>query len=211
MIKARRIPRERLAAALTLVLAAVLVTYAATSTLAAAESARPATPPATPKVSAVAVKPVVAADATELLVSTTTTNPPVKGDARAADEPPSRPAVAPAKRKLSATSVKPRTRTIRMEVTAYCACRECCGPNAKGITASGRPVTYNRGKFVAADTSLLPFGTKLIIPGYNNSRAVPVLDRGGAIEGRRLDLFFPSHQQALQWGRQMVDVTVVED
>src|SRR5688572_2660435 len=48
-----------------------------------------------------------------------------------------------------------RTRTMLMEVTAYCACPRCCGPRAQGITASGRRVSYNGGKFVAADTSIL--------------------------------------------------------
>src|SRR5687768_9150405 len=30
----------------------------------------------------------------------------------------------------------PKTKTIEMEVTAYCACKKCCGPKAQGITAS---------------------------------------------------------------------------
>ena len=100
--------------------------------------------------------------------------------------------------------------TIRMEVTAYCPCVKCCGPNAQGITASGKLITHNGGKFVAADTSLLPFGTKLVIPGYADNQAVEVADRGGAIKGNKLDLFFPTHEAALVWGRQMVEVTVIQ-
>jgi 3D (Asp-Asp-Asp) domain-containing protein len=96
-----------------------------------------------------------------------------------------------------------------MEVTAYCPCTKCCGPNAQGITASGLHVSYNGGKFVAADTDLFPMHTRLIIPGYD-SQAVPVIDRGGAIKGNKLDLYFPTHDEALQWGRQWIDVTVVE-
>jgi 3D (Asp-Asp-Asp) domain-containing protein len=109
------------------------------------------------------------------------------------------------------TSAKLRkTRTIRMQVTAYCACKKCCGRSARGLTASGRRVTYNGGAFVAADTDLLPFGTKLVIPGYQNGKPVEVIDRGGAIKGRHIDVFFPSHEQALQWGNQWLDVTVFE-
>ena len=104
----------------------------------------------------------------------------------------------------------PETRVITMEVTAYCPCKKCCGPKAQGITASGRHVSHNDGLFVAADTRVLPFHTKLVIPGYANGSAVPVLDRGGAIKGRKLDVFFPSHQEALKWGRQKVEVTVIE-
>jgi 3D (Asp-Asp-Asp) domain-containing protein len=95
-----------------------------------------------------------------------------------------------------------------MEVTAYCPCRKCCGRGAHGVTASGLRVSANAGQFVAADT-FLPFHTKLLIPGYGD-RPVPVLDRGGAIKGNRLDVFFPTHRQALDWGRRMIEVTVVE-
>ena len=109
----------------------------------------------------------------------------------------------------AATQRKPRV--IRMEVTAYCACTECCGPNAQGITASGKPVTHNNGRFVAADTSLLGFGTTLSIPGYYSGQPVKVLDRGGLIKGRKLDVFFPSHRRAKKWGVRQLDVTVVED
>jgi 3D (Asp-Asp-Asp) domain-containing protein len=100
-------------------------------------------------------------------------------------------------------------RVLKMEVTAYCPCKKCCGKNAHGVTASGLHVTHNAGLFVAADTSMLPFHTKLFIPGYAGGKSVPVLDRGGAIKGNRLDVFFPTHEQALKWGRRVVEVTVM--
>ena len=99
-------------------------------------------------------------------------------------------------------------RQMWMEVTAYCPCTKCCGPHANGITASGQPVTVNLGRFVAADTRVLPFGSTVRIPGYHDGQPVPVLDRGGAIKGDHLDVFFPSHQQALDWGRRWVLVEV---
>lgn len=101
-------------------------------------------------------------------------------------------------------------RWVWMEVTAYCPCQKCCGPQASGITASGLPVSHNGGRFVAADTSILPFGSRVWIPGYHDDNPVPVIDRGGAIKGNRLDVYFPSHQQALQWGRQWLLVAVVD-
>jgi 3D (Asp-Asp-Asp) domain-containing protein len=106
--------------------------------------------------------------------------------------------------------IGPRVRTMRMEVTAYCPCTKCCGENAQGITASGRDVSYNNSRFVAADTTVLPFHTKLVIPGYHSGATVEVIDRGGAIKGNKLDLYFPTHEEALEWGRQWVDVTIVE-
>lgn len=106
--------------------------------------------------------------------------------------------------------VAPRYRVIMMEVTAYCPCTKCCGENAQGITASGKPVTHNDGRFVAADTRLLPFNTKLSIPGYYGAEPVPVLDRGGAIKGNKLDVYFDSHDTAKQWGRRMIPVRILQ-
>ena len=97
-----------------------------------------------------------------------------------------------------------------MEVTAYCPCPRCCGPKASGLTASGKPVAYNGGRFVAADTAQLPFGTRLSIPGYHETQPVEVIDRGSAIKGNKLDVFLPDHDQAKAWGRKWLAVTVFE-
>ncbi len=60
---------------------------------------------------------------------------------------------------------------------------------------------------IAADTNYYPFGTRMYIPGYGWGT---VEDRGSAIKGpARIDLFFSSHQEALQWGRRKVNVTIV--
>lgn len=107
--------------------------------------------------------------------------------------------------------VGPKLRKIMMEVTAYCPCPKCCGPRAQGITASGRRVSYNGGRFVAADTRILKFNTRLLIPGYAGAQAVEVIDKGGAIKGNKLDVYFPTHQEARKWGRQKLLVTVLED
>jgi 3D (Asp-Asp-Asp) domain-containing protein len=98
-------------------------------------------------------------------------------------------------------------RPVTMTVTAYCPCRKCCGPAARGVTASGEPVSHNRGRFVAADRSI-PFGTRISIPGYHGGIAVPVTDRGGAITGRRLDVYFPTHAAARAWGVRRVVVKI---
>lgn len=87
------------------------------------------------------------------------------------------------------------------EVTAYCPCEKCCGEYADGITASGHMIRIG-DRFCAAD-SIIPFGKYLDIPGYGY---VPVLDRGGAIKGRKLDVFFNTHQEALEWGRKKLEI-----
>jgi len=102
------------------------------------------------------------------------------------------------------------SRTVRMLVTAYSPDARSCGAFADGITASGYSVKTNGMRLVAADTVRLPFGTMLSIPGYDNGYIVPVLDRGGAITGDHLDVLFPTHGQALQWGVQHLDVTIWE-
>jgi 3D (Asp-Asp-Asp) domain-containing protein len=104
----------------------------------------------------------------------------------------------------------PVAHVIWMEVTAYCPCTKCCGPNAQGMTASGNDVSYNGGAFVAADTTHYAFGTKLSIPGYHDGQSVEVIDRGSAIKGDHLDVFFPTHEQAVEWGRQRLPVTIVQ-
>jgi len=97
-----------------------------------------------------------------------------------------------------------------MTVTAYCPCEKCCGQWADGITASGLPVTANGRKFVAAPREIA-FGTLITIPGYptESPAPVPVLDRGGAIKGDRLDVFFPTHAEAMAWGVRTLDVKIV--
>lgn len=87
-------------------------------------------------------------------------------------------------------------------ITAYCHCSKCCG-KTNGITASG--VKATEGVTVAMD-KLMPFGTKIYIDGVGERI---VQDRGGAIKGNRIDLYFDSHQEALNFGRQTKEVTIL--
>lgn len=101
-------------------------------------------------------------------------------------------------------------KTMTMTVTAYSPDERSCGKWADGITASGYSVWTNGMKLVAADTRILPFGSLISIPGYDNENIVPVLDRGGAIKGKRLDVLYPTHERARQWGVQELEVTIWE-
>lgn len=104
-------------------------------------------------------------------------------------------------------NVEPQVGTL-MRVTAYCPCEKCCGKYANGYTASGHRIEEG-DRFVAANASV-PFGTEMIVPGYNENRPVPVLDRGGAISGDHIDVFFDTHQEALNWGIQYLKVIIVK-
>ncbi|MEM7602816.1 MAG: 3D domain-containing protein [Verrucomicrobiota bacterium] len=117
----------------------------------------------------------------------------------------------------------PRGRSVTVEATGYCKCGSCCGwkrnwlgrpvytsgslkgkPKEVGITASG--TMAQPFHTIAADTDVYPFGTKMFVPGYGWG---VVEDVGGAIKGERIDLFFPSHQDALEWGRKEVTIEVI--
>lgn len=88
------------------------------------------------------------------------------------------------------------------KVTGYCSCSKCCG-KATGRTASGTIATA--GRTVAA-SSALPYGTKVNINGHTYT----VEDRGGAIKGNKIDIYFSSHAQALAWGVKYLPVEVVK-
>lgn len=121
----------------------------------------------------------------------------------------------PAVRWFDARPVKP-SRVIWMTVTAYSPDERSCGDSADGITATLHCVTTNGHNLVAADPKILAYGSMLTIPGYaigagagpHEPAIVPVLDCGGAIKGYRLDVLFPTHEEAMAWGVRELPVTV---
>ena len=97
---------------------------------------------------------------------------------------------------------------ITMTVTAYSPDAASCGDSADGLTATLHSVETNNFNLVAADPRLLPYGSMLSIEGYSNGDIVPVLDCGGAIKGRHIDLLFPTHAEAREWGVKQIKVIV---
>lgn len=87
------------------------------------------------------------------------------------------------------------------KITAYCSCAKCCG-KTNGVTAMGTKATA--GRTVAA-SSKYAFGTKLNINGHTYT----VEDRGGAINGNKIDIYVNSHAEALAWGVRYLPVSVV--
>lgn len=93
--------------------------------------------------------------------------------------------------------------TLEVDVTHYCACTKCCGPNAQGITASGKQVATG----MVAMSSFYPFGTLIEINGVMYT----VEDRGGSgIENSRsrVDIYVPDHNEALRLGRFTTTATI---
>lgn len=97
---------------------------------------------------------------------------------------------------------------MRMTVTAYSPHAASCWPSDDGITASLHRVDVNGFRLVAADSRLLPLGSLVSVPGYDEGRVVPVLDRGGKIKGKRLDVMFATHEEARRWGVRTLEVVV---
>jgi 3D (Asp-Asp-Asp) domain-containing protein len=95
--------------------------------------------------------------------------------------------------------------TVRMRVTGYCACSQCCSKD-DGITANMHRI--RPGDVLLAADKKFCFGTQMMIPGYNGGRPVKVMDRGLVITGNRLDLFFHNHAVAKNWGVKYVNVRV---
>lgn len=89
---------------------------------------------------------------------------------------------------------------------AYCPCPQCCGQWSGGLTASG--TVPEEGRTVAADWDVLPAGTELYIEGVG-WRVVE--DTGAGIDGQALDIYMPSHEAALRFGVQEMEVWCEQD
>lgn len=87
-------------------------------------------------------------------------------------------------------------RTFR--ATAYC---------LKGRTATGGGV---RRGIVAADTRVLPLGTKVYVDAGAYSGTYTVTDTGGAVRGNILDIWVPSCSEANRFGRKSIGVSVMQ-
>lgn len=91
------------------------------------------------------------------------------------------------------------------KITHYCACKKCCGPNAQGITASGKRVEEN--KTIAVDPKVIELGSQVYIEGYGYMEAQ---DTGSAIKGNIIDVYVADHQEALNLGVVYKDVYLVK-
>lgn len=98
-------------------------------------------------------------------------------------------------------------------VTAYCPCVTCCGewskehPSRVGtdyvqMTASG--TIPEEGRTIGVDPNVIPYGTVVVIFGHEYVAE----DSGAALNGNTIDIYFDSHDEALDFGRQTVEVFV---
>ncbi len=101
-------------------------------------------------------------------------------------------------------SVPKYTKVLNMVATAYCPCNKCNYPYGGQPSYIGLPLGHG---IVAVDPNVIPLRTRLYIEGYGEAIAA---DTGGAIKGNRIDLCFPDHQSALNFGIKNVKVYILE-
>ena len=102
--------------------------------------------------------------------------------------------------------------SITVTATGYTAGVESTGKDAShpsyGITYSGVRVKRDLYSTIAADLKVFPIGTILFIPGYGYG---VVADKGGAIKGNSIDLYYDTVQDVYkQWGKRNLKIYVVK-
>lgn len=114
---------------------------------------------------------------------------------------------APAKKEKSKTPSRSNdkvTKEITVSASAFTAnCNGCSGITSSGINLKKNPDV----KVIAVDPSIIPIGTKVHVEGYGYAIAG---DTGGAIKGNKIDVFFPTKNEAYKWGRKNVTVKILE-
>lgn len=101
-----------------------------------------------------------------------------------------------------------RGEPMTLIATAYCGENypHICNDGDATKTATG--VRPKAGRTIAVDPRVIPYGSKVII----NGNTYIAEDCGGAIKGnKRVDIFFDTHQEALQWGIRTVEAIVITE
>lgn len=86
---------------------------------------------------------------------------------------------------------------VEFNATAYC---------LKGRTASGMDA---RPGMIAADPRVLPLGTVVHLRSGSYTGTYRVMDTGGRIKGRLVDVYVATHKEAVQFGRRQVKIKVL--
>ena len=76
----------------------------------------------------------------------------------------------------------------------------------RGRTATGGSV---RRGIIAADRRVLPLGTRVRLEAGSYSGEYLVADTGGAVRGRKIDIWVPQTSEAMRFGRRPVRLTVL--
>lgn len=109
-------------------------------------------------------------------------------------------------------SIRRGTRTIQVEATAYTAdCEGCSGITKSGVDVRST-ITHEGKRVIATDPSVIPLGTTVTLRFKNGSTMkATAQDIGAAINGHEIDILVGSKSEAVQFGRQPVEVVINEN
>ena len=142
-------------------------------------------------------------EVSRVVLSQTMTIPPVTeviamgtGEAVSAPAPDAMPVIGDGIIRLPTGEVLTYTDTATVRATAYTHTDEGCDM----ITATGSTVHIGT---VAVDPRYIPYGTRMFIVANDGSYVYGISeaeDCGGAIKGDRVDLYFPTYAECMQFG-----------
>lgn len=89
-----------------------------------------------------------------------------------------------------------RGRVIKVEATAY--------THTGNRTATG--TWPEEGRTIAVDPDVIPLGSQVVIEG----KEYIAEDTGGVVKGNIIDIFMDSETECWNWGRQEIDILVIE-
>ncbi|MGI9657502.1 MAG: 3D domain-containing protein, partial [Gaiellaceae bacterium] len=144
-----------------------------------ARLAREVEPPAA--ASSTASEPIPAADPPPAPGAAAPSSPPPASNPSPASPPPAPPPLPPGGPGAGSQ--------MTVVATAYA---------LQGTTAVG---VQTQPGIVAVDPNVIPLGAKMSIPGYGDGVAA---DTGSAVKGAIIDVWFPTVEEALAWGRRTV-------
>jgi 3D (Asp-Asp-Asp) domain-containing protein len=133
----------------------------------------------------------------------TTQKAEAAAEAADADETNKAAAAAPEASKAAVDNSEPETET---GASAPAATFTATAYSLRGRTASGAGV---RRGIIAADRRFLPIGTRVRLEAGSYSGEYLVADTGGAVRGRKIDIWMPSTGEAMRFGRRPVKLTVL--
>lgn len=95
-------------------------------------------------------------------------------------------------------------------ITAYCSCSICCGQWSDGTTATGTRATA--GRTIATDPAVIPAGSHVAVYYEDGAYAEYIAeDTGSGVNGQHIDVYYNTHQEALQHGVRAAQVYLLKE
>lgn len=104
----------------------------------------------------------------------------------------------PVHRRKVVDEIGPGEKLGTFSVTGYCDCEICCETSHTEEKLTKTGVKPRAGHTIAVDPEVIPLGSRLDIDGVTYTAE----DTGSAVKGNRIDIYFDSHREAENYGRQ---------